>query len=321
MCLITRLAWTAGNPKRFADLLLRQRHVETGAVHPADDPETLAQLDDDVGEPCGRRTLAGIDDPFAKHRGVDQRVPPKHLGNARIAAVQSSQRVVSDEAQRAWRQRRKVVVHHVQEQAHQIGDFAGNVQGEDLALAARNRLGARAKSLDDEAAFGRPLAIAHHRRLRLVLSHRDRKGFDVSDILLRNAGRDAQTPDKRSARSYRRAREVAPLTWIGTMAPGRHRNETRDASVRFQQKLRTRLASAWLASRRKGQAMTKKRNRTRPALSLQERLNKFTQEARAAARKLPAGTERRTLLQKARDAEEAAEMERLLSSPDLQGQK
>ncbi|WP_456623014.1 MULTISPECIES: hypothetical protein [unclassified Bradyrhizobium] len=67
--------------------------------------------------------------------------------------------------------------------------------------------------------------------------------------------------------------------------------------------------------------MTKKRNRTRPALSLQERLNKFTQEARAAARKLPAGTERRTLLQKARDAEEAAEMERLLSSPDLQGQK
>ena len=63
--------------------------------------------------------------------------------------------------------------------------------------------------------------------------------------------------------------------------------------------------------------MTKKRNRTRPALSLQERLNKFTQEARAAAKKLPAGAERRTLLQKARDAEAAAEMERALSSPGL----
>lgn len=56
--------------------------------------------------------------------------------------------------------------------------------------------------------------------------------------------------------------------------------------------------------------MTKKRNRTRPALSLQERLNKFTQ----AARKLPAGAERHTQLQKVRDGEAAAEMERWLSS-------
>ncbi|MBR0962627.1 hypothetical protein JQ554_00935 [Bradyrhizobium diazoefficiens] len=67
--------------------------------------------------------------------------------------------------------------------------------------------------------------------------------------------------------------------------------------------------------------MTKKRNRTRPALSLQERLTQFTQEARAAARKLPAGAERHTLLQKARDGEAAAAMERLLSSPGLQPPK
>ncbi|BAL77628.1 hypothetical protein [Bradyrhizobium cosmicum] len=67
--------------------------------------------------------------------------------------------------------------------------------------------------------------------------------------------------------------------------------------------------------------MTKKRNRTRPALSLQERLNKFTQEARAAAKNLPAGAERHTLLQKARDGEAAAAMERLLSSPGLQPPK
>ncbi|WP_433995727.1 hypothetical protein [Bradyrhizobium diazoefficiens] len=69
------------------------------------------------------------------------------------------------------------------------------------------------------------------------------------------------------------------------------------------------------------QAMTKKRNRTRPALSLQERLTKFTQDARAAAKNLPAGAERRALLQKVRDGEAAAEMERLLSSPGLQPPK
>ena len=67
--------------------------------------------------------------------------------------------------------------------------------------------------------------------------------------------------------------------------------------------------------------MIKKRNRTRPALSLQERLTKFTQDARAAAKRLPAGAERHTMLQKVRDGEAAAEMERWLSSPDLQNPK
>jgi DNA transposition AAA+ family ATPase len=67
--------------------------------------------------------------------------------------------------------------------------------------------------------------------------------------------------------------------------------------------------------------MTKKRNRTRPDLSLQERLNKFTQDARAAAKNLPAGAERHALLQKVRDGEAASEMERLLCSPGQQDAK
>ena len=50
----------------------------------------------------------------------------------------------------------------------------------------------------------------------------------------------------------------------------------------------TPFARTWLAWRPKGQIMTKKRNRTRPALSLQERLNKFTEDARAGAKSLPA---------------------------------
>jgi hypothetical protein len=65
--------------------------------------------------------------------------------------------------------------------------------------------------------------------------------------------------------------------------------------------------------------MTKKRNRKRPALSLQERLDKFTRDARAAATKLPAGAERHAQLRKVRDGEAAAEMERWLSSPGPQG--
>jgi hypothetical protein len=67
--------------------------------------------------------------------------------------------------------------------------------------------------------------------------------------------------------------------------------------------------------------MTRKRNRKRPELSFQDRLNKFTQEARAAAKKLPPGAERSDLLQKARESEAAAKIDRWLSSPGLQSPK
>ena len=67
--------------------------------------------------------------------------------------------------------------------------------------------------------------------------------------------------------------------------------------------------------------MTQKRNRKRPLLTFQERLTKFAQDARAAAKKLPAGAERHELLAKARDGEAAAKIDRWLSSPDLQEPK
>lgn len=62
--------------------------------------------------------------------------------------------------------------------------------------------------------------------------------------------------------------------------------------------------------------MGKKRNRTRPLLSFQERLNNFALEARAAAKKLPPSAERSELLQKAREGEAAAKIERWLSLPE-----
>jgi hypothetical protein len=67
--------------------------------------------------------------------------------------------------------------------------------------------------------------------------------------------------------------------------------------------------------------MGKKRNRTRPLLSFQERLNNFAQGARTEANKLPPSAERSELLQKARDSEAAAKIDRWLSSPGLQDTK
>ncbi len=67
--------------------------------------------------------------------------------------------------------------------------------------------------------------------------------------------------------------------------------------------------------------MIRKRNRKRPLLSFQERLTNFAEDARAAAKVLPSGTERHELLLKARQGEAAANMDRWLSSPELQGPK
>jgi hypothetical protein len=67
--------------------------------------------------------------------------------------------------------------------------------------------------------------------------------------------------------------------------------------------------------------MIRKRNRKRPLLSLQERLSNFARDARTAAKALPPGTERYELLLKARQGEAAANIDRWLSSPELQGPK
>jgi hypothetical protein len=67
--------------------------------------------------------------------------------------------------------------------------------------------------------------------------------------------------------------------------------------------------------------MTMKRNRHRPELSLQERLQKFARDARATAKALPPSVERSEQLTKARDSEAAARIDLWLSSPGLRAPK
>ncbi|MBI5264691.1 MAG: hypothetical protein HY852_23090 [Bradyrhizobium sp.] len=67
--------------------------------------------------------------------------------------------------------------------------------------------------------------------------------------------------------------------------------------------------------------MTIRRNRTRHALSFDERLQRAANEAREAAGKLPHGRERDALLKKARQSETAAHINEWLMSPGLQSPK
>jgi hypothetical protein len=63
--------------------------------------------------------------------------------------------------------------------------------------------------------------------------------------------------------------------------------------------------------------MKKRRNRSRPPLPLQERLNQIACGAREKAAGLPPGDERDRLLETAVSTESAAAIERWLSSPGL----
>jgi hypothetical protein len=92
-------------------------------------------------------------------------------------------------------------------------------------------------------------------------------------------------------------------------------------SVPVPTKVKDRHPRAWLLCPPRGIPMTMKRNRQRPELSLQERLQKFAREARATAKALPPSVERSEQLARARDGEAAAKIDLWLSSPGLRRPK
>jgi hypothetical protein len=63
--------------------------------------------------------------------------------------------------------------------------------------------------------------------------------------------------------------------------------------------------------------MTQTRKRIKHATSLEERLALVARERREQAERLPPGTERETLMRKARQAETAANITEWISSPGL----
>lgn len=58
--------------------------------------------------------------------------------------------------------------------------------------------------------------------------------------------------------------------------------------------------------------MSKKRNRSRPAGSFADRLQKFADEARSAARRMPPGRERDVLMKKAIQTENVMDVTAML---------
>ena len=104
------------------------------------------------------------------------------------------QGAMAEEAQRALSQCDQVVIHDVQMQALQVRNFARNMDGKNLPLPARSRLGTDAKTLGDKAAFGRTLSVAHDRLVGTIMLDGYRKHADRLDILFVDSGYRTQAP-------------------------------------------------------------------------------------------------------------------------------
>ena len=168
--------------ERLANLLLGQRHFKRTTARSAHNGKAFTQFKDDMGEPAGGRPLPDVDDPLAKYCGIDQRVAPQHFGDVRPCSRQGAQGRVTDETKRGGDQSDQIVVHPVEMQALQIGDFARNMNREDLSLAADCRLRADAKAFDDQTAVRRALTIRHNRSASFPMSNGNRKGADRRNV-------------------------------------------------------------------------------------------------------------------------------------------
>src|SRR5215212_10337733 len=125
-----------GHAGGVAELSLRNRHLECLPVRQADGPEAYIDLAQDMRDPGVGITAADIDHPLPKHRRIDERVPPEHVGDARVRTKKGPNHLMGDERHLAGDDRCQAVIHDVEVEALQVRDVARDMEGHDLASAA-----------------------------------------------------------------------------------------------------------------------------------------------------------------------------------------
>src|SRR3954447_25030172 len=114
-----------------------------------------------MGHPPVSLASTQVQYPLPEHRRIDQGLAPERVANTRTAPDKIAKGLVRDEHHLAGGQRTEAVVHHVEVQALQVGNIARDVERKDLALAGFGQLVAISKAVEDQAALGRAVALAH----------------------------------------------------------------------------------------------------------------------------------------------------------------
>jgi hypothetical protein len=123
--------------KDVSELTLRQRQLKFFKVPDSHRRQPHPLFHQEMRHRTARIPTSDIDDPFPKNRGIDQRLAPQSGRDRRTRANDRNQARVCDEAEFGGRGRPNVMIKDVKIQALQIGDIAGDVNGENLSFAVR----------------------------------------------------------------------------------------------------------------------------------------------------------------------------------------
>jgi hypothetical protein len=138
--------------------------------------------------------------PLPEDRGIDERVAPEDIADARVGADEGPHRLVREERHLARDDRAQAVVHDVEVEALQVGDVARDMEREDLPLAALDDLVAAGEAVEDQAALRRPVLVSDDVLIGLEVPHHHRQGDDGVPLLVGQRRYALELADERMER-------------------------------------------------------------------------------------------------------------------------
>src|SRR5215217_9008586 len=119
-----------------------------------------------------------------------------------MRAYEGANRLVRNERHLGGNDCRQAVIHDLQVQALEVRDVARDVEGHDLASAARKDLVPAGEPFQDRAALGWSVMVTDDIRVCFKLPYHDRQGGDGPPFLVGNRSDALQSSDQRAEMSF-----------------------------------------------------------------------------------------------------------------------
>jgi hypothetical protein len=178
-----------------------------------------------VRDPPISLTAANVGDPLTEDGGIDKRVAPEDVADAWMRLDKGAHGIVGDKGDLACDHRCEAVVHDLKVEALKVGNVAGDMEGNDLALAAREPLVAAGEALKQHAALRWPVLLAHDVLVRLEVAQRDRQRRDCRLLGVRDGGDALELSEQRVEVS------VGPLDHLGAPALTREHDHSQPSGA------------------------------------------------------------------------------------------
>ena len=186
--------------ERISNLRLGDRPATAMAVDQPHCPQAHQHLAQKVGDARIRFTLPDAGHPLPEDGPINERLAPEGLCDAVVALKQLVQNFMGDEPHAAWSERAEAVVQHLQVQALQVGNVAGDVEVMDLALAVSGQLVGAREAAQDQAGSGGAIPHAHDVLVLLEGHNLHRQVFERLPLIIGEPEDALQLADKDGGR-------------------------------------------------------------------------------------------------------------------------